>query len=62
MDIDTKRPLIRNPGIRVEQFVKVGEEILQCTEFKPWNQEGKLESIFALFQSQFCFFFAVIHL
>ena len=55
MDIDTKLPLIRNPGIRVEEFVKVGEQISLCTEVKPWNQDGKFESIFVLFQLR-CFF------
>ena len=55
MDIDTKRPLMHNPGIKVEESVEVGEEISLYTEFKPWNQEGKFDSIFALFQLR-CFF------
>ena len=54
MDIDTKLPLLHIPGIRVEEFVKVGEQISLCTEFKPWNQEGKLDSIFVPFQMR-CF-------
>ena len=50
MDIDTKRLLTDNRGIRVAEFVKVREQISLCTEFKPWIQEGKFNSIFVLFQ------------
>ena len=50
MDIVTQRPQIRNPGIRVEEFVKVVEQISLCTEFTPLDQEGKFNNIFLLFQ------------
>ena len=55
MDIDTKRLLLCNPGIKVEEFVKVWDQTSLCTEFRAWNQEGKFDSIFALFQLR-CFF------